>query len=192
MAECGWKDKAVHLIYDFNNISKFYVKKMRGMANSKTYEKAIFCWKGRFPNGLPKDRHYVDAGSALYVDTMLKVPVLHPKDLTYMEMSVLGESFKTMCGLSEHIVIDDPDVAESAALVADSAALVADSAATLHPLQEYVKTWHLYRSTVEESVVWFPHDNHPDLLKELIWESGSPVGCCMAWVFRNRGQPSTH
>ena len=123
-----------------------------------------------------------------YVDTMLKVPVLHPKDLTYMEMSVLGESFKTMCGLSEHIVIDDPDVAESAALVADSAALVADSAATLHPLQEYVKTWHLYRSTVEESVVWFPHDNHPDLLKELIWESGSPVGCCMAWVFRDRGQ----
>ena len=65
VAECGWKDKAVHLIYDFNNISKFYVKKMRGMANSKTYEKAIFCWKGRFPNGLPKDRHYVDAGSAL-------------------------------------------------------------------------------------------------------------------------------
>ena len=136
------------------------------MANGKTCEKAILCWKGRFPSGLPKDRHYVDAGSALYVDTMLKVPVLHPKDLTYVEMSVLGESLKTMCGLSEDIAIDDPDVAESAALVADSAALAADSAATLRPLQEHVKKRCLYRSTVEESVAWLPHDSHPDLLKE--------------------------
>ena len=23
-------------------------------------------------------------------------------------------------------------------------------------------------------MVWFPHDNHPDLLKELAWESGNP------------------
>ena len=23
-------------------------------------------------------------------------------------------------------------------------------------------------------MVWFPHDNHPDLLKELVWETGSP------------------
>ena len=82
MAEFGWRDKAVHLVYDWRNFQKWYVKKMRGMANSKTYEKAILCWKGKFPSGLPRDRQYVDAGSALYVDTMLKVPVLHPKDLT--------------------------------------------------------------------------------------------------------------
>ena len=50
-AEFGWRDKAVHLIYDWK-------KKMRGM----TYEKAILCWKGKFPSGLPKDRQYV--GSA--------------------------------------------------------------------------------------------------------------------------------
>ena len=74
---------------------------MRGMANSKSYEKAILCWKGKFPSGLPRDRQYVDAGSALYVDTMVKVPVLHPKDLTYVDASVLAESLKTMCGLSE-------------------------------------------------------------------------------------------
>ena len=174
VAEFGWKDKAVHLVYDFKISHKWYVKKMRGMANSKSYEKAILCWKGKFPSGLPKDRQYVDVGSALYVDTMLKVPVLHPKDLTYVDMSVLAESLKTMCGLAEEVALDDPDVAESAAPGADSAALVADSAASLRPLQEYVKKRRLYRSTTDESVVWFPHDNHPDLLKEFVWESGSP------------------
>ena len=65
-----------------------------------------------------------------------------------------------MCGLSGEVAIDDPDVAESAALLADSAALVADSAATLRPLQDHAK----------KSAVWCPHDNRPDLLKELVWE----------------------
>ena len=52
---------------------------------------------------------------------------------------------------------------------------VADSAASLRPLQEHVKKRRLYRHAVsDEAVVWFPHDNHPDLLKELVWESGSP------------------
>ena len=76
ITELGWKFKAIHLIYDWRNQQKWYFKKMRGMANSKTYEKALLCWKGKFPTGLPKDRQYVDAGSALYCDTMLKVPVL--------------------------------------------------------------------------------------------------------------------
>ena len=172
VAEFGWKDKAVHLVYDWRNFQKWYVKKMRGMANSRTYEKAILCWKGKFPSGLPKDRQYVDAGSALYVDTMLKVPVLHPKDLTYVEKSVLGESLKTMCGLSDEVTPEDAE--EAPASVADSAASVADSAASLRPLQEHVKKRRLYRTATDESMVWFPHDNHPDLLKELVWESGSP------------------
>ena len=42
------------------------------------------------------------------------------------------------------------------------------------PIQENVKKRRLYRSATEESVVWFPHDNHPDLLKKLVWESGNP------------------
>ena len=126
---------------------------MRGVANSKTYEKAILCWKRKFPSGLPKDRQYVDAGSALYVDTMVKVPVLHPKDLTYVDAPVLAESLKTMCGFSKV----EP---------------VADSAASMRPLQEHVKKRRLYRTATDESVVWFPHDNHPDLLKELVRESG--------------------
>ena len=163
VAEFGWKDKPVHLIYDWRNFQKWYVKKMRGMTNSKTYEKAILCWKGKFPSGLPKDRQYVDVGSPLYVDTMGKVPVLHPKDLTYVEKAVLGESLKTMCGLSEEVPPEEPE-----------AQPVAESAASVRPLQEHVKKRRLYRTASDSVVPWFPHDNHPDLLKELVWESGSP------------------
>ena len=43
VAEFGWRDKAVHLVYDWRNFQKWYVKQMRGMANSKTYEKTILC-----------------------------------------------------------------------------------------------------------------------------------------------------
>ena len=167
VAELGWKDKAVHLVYDWKKSQKWYVKKMRGMANSRTYEKAILCWKGKFPSGLPRDRQYVDAGSELYVDTMLKVPVLHPKDLTYVDPSVFSESLKAMCGSSE------VDEEEPEGTPVDGTP-VAASAAEVRPLSEHVKKRRLYRTATDESVVWFPHDNHPDLLKELVWESGSP------------------
>ena len=53
------------------------------------------------------------------------------------------------------------------------------AAASLRPLQEHVKKRHWYHSTTAESVVWFPHDNHPDLLKELV-NRGLFAGCCMA------------
>ena len=118
---------------------------MRGMANSKTYEKAILCWKGKFPSGLPKDRQYVDAGSPLYVDTMGKVPVLHPKDLTYVDKAVLGESLKTMVGLADPL--------EEAQTEEPDAASVAESAASVRPLQEHVKKRRLYRTATDEPVV---------------------------------------
>ena len=50
---------------------------------------------------------------------------------------------------------------------------VAASAVQLRP-QEHVKKRRLYRVATEDSVPWFPHDNHPDLLKELVWEAGNP------------------
>ena len=92
---------------------------------------------------------------------------------------MLGESLKTMGGVADEVGPEDTEealasVADSAASVADAAASVADSAVPLRPLQEHVKKRRLYRHATEESVVWFPHDNHPDLLKELVWESGGP------------------
>ena len=105
------------------------------MANNRTYERLLICWEGRFPAGPPKERQFVDAGSAIYEDTMLKVPVLHPKDLTNVEKTVLENSLKSMIGLCEE---PRQDAAESQ--VADSAAgpqvadpQVADSAAQVRP-----------------------------------------------------------
>ena len=102
---------------------------------------------------------------------MLKVPVLHPKDLTYVDKAVLEQSLKSMIGLSEDAA--ESQVADSAAdpQVADAPQVAAEQERSL---QGNVKKRRLYRRTTEESVVWFPHDNHPDLLKELVWESGSP------------------
>ena len=63
--------------------------------------------------------------------------------------------------------------------------LVADSVADqTRAFQQNVKKRRLYRRTKEESVVWFPHDNHPDILKELVWES-----CCPRWVLH--GTPAS-
>ena len=75
ITELGWKDKVLHLVYSRALIQKLYVKRMRGMANNRTYGRLLICWKGRFPAGPPKERQFVDAGSAIYEDTMLKVLV---------------------------------------------------------------------------------------------------------------------
>ena len=68
----------------------------------------------------------------------------------------------------------DSQVAGSAADPQVADLQVADSAAQVRPLQENVKKRRLYRKATEADVVWFPHDNHPHLLKELVWESGTP------------------
>ena len=127
-----WKSKVLHLVYSRNTIAKWYKKIMRGMANNKTCEKIIVCWKGKFPQGLPKDRMYVDIGSGVYEDTMLKIPVLHPKDLTYVEKDVFEQSLKCMIGLSE----PPQDPVESQASTADLQVAdlhVAESAAQVRP-----------------------------------------------------------
>ena len=97
------------------------------MANGRSYEKALLCWKGKFPAGLPKERQYVDVGSALYMDTMLKVPVLHPKDLTYVDKLVFEQSLASLVDVSSEA---GPDVVDSVQMDETN---VADSAAQLRP-----------------------------------------------------------
>ena len=102
---------------------------------------------------------------------------MHPKDHAYVSKEVFEQSLKSMIGnstddLAPEMVPPDP-VAEPSP--GDSLS-VADSAADQVPnLHEHVKKKRrLYRHVTEEQVMWFPHDNHPDLLRELIWESGNP------------------
>ena len=131
--------------------------------------KMFICWKGEFPPGTPKVRLHVDAGSRLYDDTLQKILVLHPKDHAYVDPAVFAQSLKSMIGLSEEP--PSQTVVGSAAVPSAGVSMqVVDSAADqMRALQQNVKKRRLYRRTTEESVVWFPHDNHPDLLKELVW-----------------------
>ena len=140
------------------------------MANNRTYERLLVCWKGKFPAGGPKERQFVDAGSAVYEDAMLRVHVLHPKDLTYIEQSVLDQSLKTMIGLCE-----EPQVTDSAADFE-----VADSAAPVRPLQENVKSCAFIGRHQKRRWCGFRMTTTPICSRSLFGNPAAPAGSCMA------------
>ena len=89
-----------------------------------------------------------------------------------------------MIGISEEPGRDEQDLVGSQSHVADSdaglqtdeavSAALVDSVPPERILKESVKKRRLYRNASDESVVWFPQDNQPDLLKVFVWDSGSP------------------
>ena len=190
-----WKTKCFHLVYDARLLQKWYWKRMRGLANSKSVEKVLLCWKGRLPEMLPKNRQYVDKDTPLYHEVMLKVPVIAPKDLTFVGKEVREISLRTMGGV---VAPDDdqqdgpgagsaPDGsgAGSAAAGADAVADSANPGGSTN-FAHHVKRRRLYRQTTGTEVAWFPHDNAADLLKELVWECG---GEKVRWVLH--GTPAS-
>ena len=98
----NWKFKVFSLVYDSKLLQKWYWRRMRGLANSKNLERLLFCWKGRLPTNLPKHRHYLDAGSPLYCEVMLKAPVVAPKDLAFVAKEVRRQSRNHDWYFSEH------------------------------------------------------------------------------------------
>ena len=72
-----------------------------GLANSRNIEKVVFAWKGKIPAGLPRERRWVDPGSGLYNEVVLKVLVVHPKELGFVDKTVREESIRSMCGISD-------------------------------------------------------------------------------------------
>ena len=143
---------------------------MRGLANSRNLEKLVLCWKGKLPTGLPKERRYVDAGSRLYNEVVLKVPVIAPKDLAFVDKSVREQSLTTMAGIADTPADPLPDSGD-APPAANSAA---SEGAVAEPvdLVKHIKKRKLYRQATGTEVPWFPHDNAPELLKECVWEAG--------------------
>ena len=129
---------------------------------------------------MPLERWYVDAGSPLYVEVMNKVPVVAPKDLAFVDKTVREISLRRMVAAPAVSAAPADDEAESAAASADPAALGDQTGPTPHELLQSVKRRRLYRRATGEEVVWFPHDNHTALLKELVWEAG---GNHVKWVF---------
>ena len=183
-----WKFKQYFLVYDTKQLQKWYWTGMRGLANSRTTEKAYLCWKGACPKNMPKHRYYVDAGSGLYVNTMLRVPVLAPKDLTFVDRAVSETSMKVMgASPASTAVVEttgvDTCADDSMELEAASAAVEAEQPGSL---VQHVKKRKLYRHATGEEVEWFPLDNSPDLLRELAWECG---GNTVRWVLH--GTPAS-
>ena len=111
---------------------------------------------------------------------MNKVPVVVPKDLAFVDKSVRETSLRRMVAAPAVSPAPADDEAESAAASADPAALGDQTGPTPHELLQSVKRRRLYRRATGEEVVWFPHDNHTALLKELVWEAG---GNHVKWVF---------
>ena len=91
-----WGSKMWYLNYDARIMEKSYWKKCRGLANSHSVQRLIFCWKGRVPTNMPNERFYVDAGSRLYVDVVNKVPTSSPKELAWVDKSVRDASLKRL------------------------------------------------------------------------------------------------
>ena len=129
---------------------------------------------------MPLERWYVDAGSPLYVEVMNKVPVVVPKDLAFVDKTVRETSLRRM--VAEPAVSPAPadDEADSAAASAEPASPGDQTGPTPQELLQSVKRRRLYRRATGEEVVWFPHDNHTALMKELVWEAG---GNHVKWVF---------
>ena len=105
---------------------------------------------------MPLERQYVAKGSKLYNDTLMKVPVPHPKELTYVSKTLRDTSLTTMPA--------GPPPGTPAAADGPSR----------DELKGSVKKRKLYRQYTGEEIVWFPWDNSPELLKEFVWEAGGP------------------
>ena len=108
------------------------------------------------------------------------MPVVAPKDLAFVDKTVREASLRRMVAAPAVSAAPADDEAESAAASADPAALGDQTGPTPHELLQSVKRRRLYRRATGEEVVWFPHDNHTALLKELVWEAG---GNHVKWVF---------
>ena len=152
----GWKYKQFTAVMDYKAMQKYYWRRQRGIANSRTVEKLFLCWVGPLPKHMPMERWYVDSGSPLYVEVMNKVPPVAPKDLAYVDKTVRETSLKRMVALSTEVPAPADDDAEIAAASATPAPLDNRTGPTPHELLQSVKRRPLYRRATGEEVVWFP------------------------------------
>ena len=73
-------------------------QRQRGMANSKSVEQAFYCYKGKTPKLMPKNRLHVDYGTSLFNQVMSNVPVLAPKLQAFVPRGVRDTSLDSMVG----------------------------------------------------------------------------------------------
>ena len=88
------------LCYSTRHMSKFGSwQKLRGIANSKSIEPALFVYKCKPPKCIPKNRMYVDTGSSLFNEVIKHVFVLAPHQQAFVPREVRATSLLTMVGV---------------------------------------------------------------------------------------------
>ena len=94
------RHQTYYLCYNGKQMLQYgHWKRQRGLANSKTLEQAFLVYKEKVPKNMPKERVYVDAGSALFNQLLRNVPVLAPKNQAYVPRQIREVSLRCMIGV---------------------------------------------------------------------------------------------
>jgi hypothetical protein len=190
LAQHSLRNEVFYLCYNTKQMLQYgHWKRQRGLANSKTLEQVLLVYKGKVPKNMPKTRQHVDANSSLFNQIVRNVPVLAPKNQAYVSRAVREASLNSMTGIPHDEDEGEKEKAKTLEEDDESTGLnqrrlnQPDEAEERAFVAAHVKKRKLYRQLSGTDVPWFPHDNDPDLLKELCWEAGTP-----RWVFH--GTPS--
>ena len=175
-----------HLAYNTKQMQQYgHFQRQRGLANSRSHEVMLLCYKGRKPKQMAKIRQFVDAGSPLFNEVMRNVPVLPQKSHALVPKQVRETSLASMVGQCVAEVeaeereklgychpLQEDEGADCGAEARDEAATAVRPEKAL--VTAAVKKRKLYRQLTGTEVPWFPHDNDIELLKELCHEAGKP------------------
>jgi hypothetical protein len=169
----------VHVFYLCYNVKQMsgygYWKRQRGIANSKSLEVALYCYKGKSPKNQPKNRMHVDAGSCLFDSVLRNVPVLAPKHQAFVSKEVRETSLRSMQGVTQSYTNDERERLEAMHDDDDGMGLDQPNGdAQQEAILTAQRKRQLYKQPSKTDVPWFPHDNDMALLKEFCWESGTP------------------
>ena len=179
------KQQAFRLCYNTKQMLQYgHFLSQGGIANWRSHEVLLLCYKGRVPRHLAKTRAHVDTGSSVFNEVVRRVPVLRMTSHALVSREIRERSLQAMIGvdvLEQEAQDPDypgpPNVDDETALE-DQAATAEASTALLSAAVKKRKLYRQLRQLTRTEVPWFPHDNDIDLLKELCHEAGRP-----RWVY---------
>ena len=162
-------------------------RQQQGLANSKSVEPLLCAFKKKLPKAMPKHRKFVDPGSPMFNEVMRNVPILILRSHAYVSKAVRAESLGNMTGSASTMDPEEREKAEQKEKqAAEADGLNQSEAASPEKLQAEdrvrllgaLKKRKFYKQTEDQELMWFPHDNSPEFLKELCHEAKRP-----RWVF---------
>ena len=171
MHKLKWEFKPIALMYDTKSMKDAgHIRRQRGMANASATENIYLAWKGSIPKDLAKSRLYVDKGSLTYVDYMSRVPVAQLSELMMVPRIVkeMTLAWSVPGGVSpgEEGGSENSDGSEAA--VEDD---IDEEAKKSRKYSKRHSGRALMRKISSEETVWFPLDNAPMLMRELVHET---------------------